>query len=120
MPETRAVLYAEDDGSAPLLVWLDRQPTKVQDKCIVRIDRLKTLGYELRRPDADFLREGVYELRAHYGRVNFRILYFLQQTVAVLSHGLTKEDRVPDQDIELALSRKHKYESDPERHTYRE
>ena len=120
MPETRVVFYAEDDGSSPLLVWLDQQRKKVQDKCIVRIERLASLGHELRRPEADFLRDGVYELRVRYGRVNYRILYFFHQAAAVVSHGLTKEDRVPDSDIELALSRKRKYELDPERHVYGE
>jgi len=120
MPETRVVLYADEDGSAPLLVWLDQQPKKVQDKCLVRIERLASMGYELRRPEADFLRDGVYELRVRHGRVNYRILYFFHQTAAVVAHGLTKEDKVPDPDIELALSRKRKYELDPERHTYRE
>jgi len=46
MPETSVVLYAEDDGSAPLLTWLDRQQNKVQDKCLVKIERLAELGHE--------------------------------------------------------------------------
>jgi len=120
MPETRVVFYAEDDGSSPLLVWLDQQEKKVQDKCLVRIERLARMGYELRRPEADYLRDGVYELRVRHGRVNYRMLYFFHQAVAVVSHGLTKEDKVPDPDIELALSRKRRYEMDPERHTYGE
>lgn len=37
MPETTVVFYAEDDGSAPLLTWLDQQHNKVQDKCLVKI-----------------------------------------------------------------------------------
>jgi hypothetical protein len=39
MPETEVLIFAEDDGSAPLLAWLDDLPAKVQDKCIVRIER---------------------------------------------------------------------------------
>ena len=63
MPETTVVFYADDDGSAPLLTWLDQQQRKVQDKCLVKIERLAELGHELRRPEADFLRDGIYELR---------------------------------------------------------
>ena len=63
MPETTVVFYADDDGSAPLLTWLDQQQRKVQDKCLVNIERLAELGHELRRPEADFLRDGIYELR---------------------------------------------------------
>ncbi|MHC4177493.1 MAG: type II toxin-antitoxin system RelE/ParE family toxin [Planctomycetota bacterium] len=76
MPETTVVFFAEDDGSAPLLTWLDQQETKVQDKCLVKVERLAELGHELRRPEADFLRDGIYELRVRYRRVNYRMLYF--------------------------------------------
>ena len=39
MPTTRVLIYAEEDGTAPLLDWLDAQPTKVQDKVFVREGR---------------------------------------------------------------------------------
>ena len=120
MPETTVVFYAEDDGSAPLLIWLDRQQSKVQDKCLVKIERLAELGYELRRPEADFLRDGVYELRVRYGRVNYRILYFFHEKMAVISHGLTKENVVPDADVDLTITRKGRFAQDPQRHTYEE
>ncbi len=56
MPRTEVVFYAEDDGTCPLLDWMDGLPQKAQDKCIVRIERLGEMGHELRRPEADFLR----------------------------------------------------------------
>jgi len=74
------------------LGWLDGLPAKVQTKCTERIDRLGELGHELRRPEADFLRDGIYELRASYQGVHYRILYFFAgKAVVVASHGLTKE-----------------------------
>jgi phage-related protein len=103
----------------PLLDWLDEQPSKVQAKCIDRIGRLEELGHELRRPEADFLRDGVYELRASYQRVHYRILYFfVGKAVVVVSHGLTKEQAVPAREIELALKRKALVESDFDRFTF--
>ena len=63
MPRTEVVLYAEDDGTCPLFEWMDDLPQKAQDKCIVRIERLGEMGHELRRPEADFLHDGIYELR---------------------------------------------------------
>jgi len=66
----------DDDGAAPLLDWLDVLPQKVQDKCIVRIERLSEQGHELRRPEADYLRDSIHELRIRHLRVNYRILYF--------------------------------------------
>ena len=114
------VIFTDDDGSTPLLEWLDQQPTKVQDKSIVRIDRLGEQGHELRRPEADYLRDGIYELRIRYLRVNYRILYFFHESQAVLSHGTIKEGKIPEQDIELALTRYLKFQKNPGKHTYRE
>ena len=73
--------------------WLDEQDRKVQYKCLVKIERLQELGYELRHPEADYLRDGIYELRGRHRSVNDRMLFHDQ--TAVISHGLTKEDVVP-------------------------
>ena len=120
MPVTTVVLFAKEDGSCPLLVWLDRMPVKVQSKCIVRIERLKEMGYELRRPEADFLRDGVSELRVSFQSVNYRILYFFHRRMAVISHGLTKEKEVPDREIELAIRHRELFAKDPAKYTYEE
>jgi phage-related protein len=84
-------------------------------------ERLAQFGHELRRPLADFLRDGVYELRIRKGRVNYRILYFFHgRNLAILGHALTKEDKVPKIDIERAIRRKKEFEADPQAHTYSE
>lgn len=120
MPKTEVVIFAEADGSAPLLGWLDKLPAKARIKCVERVQRLGQLGHEMRRPLADYLRGGVYELRVRHMRVNYRILYFFDRRRAVLSHGLTKEQRVPDREIERAARRMGQFRADPEKHTYRE
>ena len=95
MPKIDVVFYKEDDGSVPILEWLDSLQKKALDKCTVRIERLAEMGHELRRPEADFLRDGIYELRVGLQHVNFRILYFFHgRTAAVVSHGLMKEAQV--------------------------
>lgn len=58
------------------LEWFTRLPAKVQDKCYVRLERLRDMGHELRRPEADYLRDGIYELRASLHGIHYRILYF--------------------------------------------
>jgi len=120
MPITEVVLFVDDDGSAPLLEWFDGLPDKVTDKFIVRIGRLEECGHELRRPEADYLRDGVYELRVRHKRVNYRLLYFFHEGRAVLAHGIVKEGKVPDREIDRALGRRTRFELDPETHTYRE
>ena len=121
MPRTRVVFYKDREGNVPVLEWLDGLPARIQDKCVVKIERLRELGHELRRPEADLLRNGVYELRVGREGMNYRILYFFHGRVAaVLAHGLTKEQEVPVKDIERALERKRLFEQDPDGHTYRE
>ena len=121
MPVTRVVFYQDDDESVPVLEWLDSLPHKAQDKCFVRISRLAELGHELRRPEADLLRDKIYELRVGLQGINYRILYFFHgRQVAVLAHGIIKEREVPPKEIDKAIERKRKFELDPEKYTYRE
>ena len=78
------------------------------------------MGHELRRPEADFLRNGIYELRASYRGVNYRMLYFFAGLgIVVVSHGLIKDREVPPNEIDLASERKKKVESDFDRFTFK-
>ena len=73
------------------------------------------------RPEADFLRDGIYELRVSLQGVHYRILYFFLGTVAaVVSHGLIKERAVPPKEIDRAVERKKRFEVNPRKHTYEE
>lgn len=121
MPKTEVVFYRDDDQSAPLLEWFEGLPSKAQDKCRVRIECLKQFGHELRRPVADFLRDGIYELRVGLQGIHYRMLYFFHgKCAAVLSHGIIKEREVPPNEIDRAIERKKKFERDPKRHTHQE
>jgi phage-related protein len=121
MPKTSVVFYQEDAHSVPVLDWLDRLPAKAQDKCRIRIERLRDQGHELRRPEADYLRDGIYELRVGLQGINYRILYFFHGKVAaVLAHGIVKERAVPPREIDEAIRRNRRFELDPQGHTYKE
>ena len=76
MPRTRVLFYQEGDGTVPLLEWFDELSTKAQDKCRLRLERLRELGHELRRPEADSLRDGIFEHRSGLPGINGRMLYF--------------------------------------------
>ena len=121
VPKTRVALYRAEDGSCPFIDWFDKLPSKVQDKCYLRLERLREKGHELRRPEADFLRDGIYELRVSVGGVHHRILYFFHGTMAaVVSHGLVKERVVPPKEIDHAVECKKRFEANPVKHTYEE
>lgn len=120
MPETEIELFAEKDGSCPILEWMDTLHPNAQDKCIVKIERLKEMGHELRRPEADYLRDKIYELRAALRGIRYRMLYFFHSKKGIISHGLIKTgNKVLPKNIDLAIERKERYEKDPLKHTFR-
>lgn len=124
MPRAKVHFYMSGDGTVPVFDWLRQlrqQDRRGYAKCIVRIQRLAEEGHALRRPEADYLRDGIYELRARQGHVNYRILYFFHgQNVVILAHGMTTESEVPDGDIERARRRKVAFEENPKLHLYEE
>lgn len=121
MPHTKVIFYKDDDGSVPVLDWLKTLPSKAVAKCLVKIERLRERGHELRRPEADLLRDKIYELRIGLQGINYRVLYFFHGDVAaVLAHGITKERSVPSKEIERTIERKRRYELNPQKHTHEE
>ncbi len=124
MPATIIQLFRDDDGSVPFLEWLEnieRQNRKVYEKCRSYLQRLTDFGHELRRPTADLLRDGVYELRFAYLGVNYRILYgFVGKDLVLVSHGITKEKKVPAKEIDLACARLKKFGTNPKKYAVEE
>ncbi len=118
MPDTEVLFFKEDNGSCPVLDWLDTTQEKVHLKFLERIGRLGQVGHELQRPLAGTLRDGIYELRVNHMRVNYRLLHFFCGCKAVLSHGMKQESSVPDVENDRAIRRIREFEQSPDTHTY--
>jgi len=122
MPATKLIFFREAYGTAPVVEWLTqlrRENPRAYAKCRVRLMRLAEMGHELRRPEADYLRDGIYELRSRLGSVNYRVLYFFHgRNVAIVAHGLTKEDEVPNREIEQAIKRRTAFLASPTEHSF--
>ena len=93
MPRTRVILYREADGTVPVLKWLATLPAKGKAKCQERLEALRDFGHELRRPHADYLRDGIYELRAKWGGELSNAVLLPRKRAAVVSHGIVKQGR---------------------------
>ena len=123
MPAINIVFYQAQPGDSPVLDWLkeiNASNPKAYDKCRAAIARLALLGHELRRPEGDYLRDDIYELRIRSGSVNYRLLYFFHgRTVSVVAHGLTKEAVVPAASINQAIARKAAFTANPSAHTFK-
>jgi len=119
MPKTKVIVYQDKDSSVPLIKWLKKQPQKVQDKCAAMIELLTASGHELRRPYADYIDNGIYELRPTVKRVQYRILYcFVGKNVVLLTHGLVKTDKIPRAEIKRAIEYRNRFIQDPSLHGY--
>ncbi|MEK6543714.1 MAG: type II toxin-antitoxin system RelE/ParE family toxin [Elusimicrobiota bacterium] len=115
------VLFYKDKDGCPVMEWLDTLPPRAFVKGAMLIDRLKESGHALRRPEVDYLREHIYELRWKLGHTNYRILYFFHgQQAVILAHGLIKKEHIPDRDIDLAVQRSVRFLSAPEIHSHME
>jgi len=123
MPATEVWRFKDRKGEVPLKDWLEslqKNDPNAWIKCLQRITLLAEKGFELRRPLADYLRDAIYELRVRHGRKNYRMLYFFlasRRNVAVVSHGLEKEGRVPDEDIERAIKNKELVDLNSDKYT---
>ena len=119
MARVDVFFYREEEHTVPLIGWLDEIPAKAQQKCLARLQRLEEVGHDLRRPEADYLRDEIYELRASYQGVHYRMLYFFHGRAAVVvSHGTVKERAVPPSEVDLAVKRKKAFQHDPDKHAF--
>lgn len=99
------IYYKTWRGEIPALEFIDTLTVKVQSKIRKQILLLSYEGPKLKRPYADYLRDGIYELRVKFSPNEYRVLYFFyQRTNIILTHGFVKKsDRVPDSGIEKAI-----------------
>ena len=123
MPITKVVFYQDKKDDSPIVEWLSKIRKKDPKgflNCLARVEQLKMFGHELRRPAADYLQTGIYELRAKHRNVQYRLFYFFHgENIAVLDHGIIKEQSaIPQIDLKRALDRKKKFEQNPTQHTF--
>lgn len=120
MSAQAVALYANEDGCSPVVEWMDTLPSQIQDKCIVRIERLEKMGKALAVPECWQIKDAVYEMRVKTGALEYSILYFFAGEVAVIAHGCERRSDIPDADLAVVLNRQRYFCQNPEQHTYKE
>ena len=96
--------FVDHRGKAPVEEFIISLPAKERSKVFAYIHKLQHEGYNLRRPMADYLGNGIYELRPKANRIFF--FFFLKDSI-VLLHAIRKKTyAVPSSDLELCLKRK--------------
>jgi hypothetical protein len=109
------VIFYQERGSCPAWEWLAELVPDARSKCLLALRSLARSGPALRRPRADRVLPGMYELRIKHRGLNLRLLYFFhRRTVVVIVGGFAKQQsRIPLQELRAAVDRRTRFESDP-------
>jgi len=101
-------VFIDERGHSPVLEFLESLAAKEMAKASAYIGELKRQGHNLRRPLADYIGHGIYELRPGANRVFY---FFFMGNTAILLHAIRKKtDKLPQRDIELCVKRKRQAE----------
>jgi phage-related protein len=104
-----AYYFVDEDGRRLVKDFINSLTKKEQAKVYAYITELKDQGNNLRRPMADYLRNGIYELRPRDNRIFY---FFYLRDRAVLVHAIKKHvNRIPAHDLKLCVNRKMKVEA---------
>jgi phage-related protein len=110
MARLQAVFYRAADGSEPVDEFIealggpDRQAAI--DFQIGRLNMLTPTNPHLPFPHSSQVEGELRELRCHYGRELYRVLYRRSGNLLVLLHMFRKDtDRLPPREIEIAKQR---------------
>jgi len=102
--------YVNKKGEAPVEEFLDSLPEKERAKALAYIDELKIQGHNMKRPMADYIDYGIYELRPKDNRIFY--FFFLRKN-AVMLHAIRKKTKkIPVSDLKVCLKRKSEVEKE--------
>ncbi|MPZ15903.1 MAG: hypothetical protein GEU73_16025 [Chloroflexi bacterium] len=105
----QAIYYRAADGSEPVSDYIDTLNPRCQAALDNQIDRLNMLEADdppLPFPHSSQIEGELRELRCHYGRELYRILYRRSENLFVLLHMLRKTTgAIPEADKRIARER---------------
>ena len=106
------VFYERANGEVPAQEFLDSLPIKLREKTLRSLALLQELGPQLRGEEAEYIRDGLFELRTQFGSDITRIIYFffVGRKIVVTSGFIKKSQKTPRREIERALRCKRDWE----------
>lgn len=109
MANFQAVYYRDADGAEPVSEFIGELGGAAAAALVQQIGRLNLLNDavpHLPFPHSSQIDGELRELRCHYGRDLYRVLYRRSERLIVLLHAISKRSRnVPAADIRLAKQR---------------
>jgi phage-related protein len=109
MTNLQAVYYRNRDGHEPVRAFIDTLDEDEQAALDNQIDRLNMLSDNLPHlpfPHSSQVEGELRELRCHYGRRLYRVLYRRSDRLMVLLHVFAKRSaKIPEREIDIARDR---------------
>lgn len=104
--------YGKDDGAEPAREFIESLDAKMIAKIIRVTELLERNGPLVRMPYSEYLRDGIFEIRAKQGSDIVRVLYFfVSGSKIILTNGFVKKSqKTPGTEIEKAIKYKLDYE----------
>ena len=105
------IYYETEDGECPVKDFILTRSLNNRAKILNIISLLEKKGPNLPRPFADYLENGIHELRIKLSGEQIRILYFFcYRDFIILTHPLHKTmDKVPKLEIDRAKNYRSDY-----------
>ncbi|MFW6282617.1 MAG: type II toxin-antitoxin system RelE/ParE family toxin [Minisyncoccales bacterium] len=95
------------NGNDPIENFIDNLEKEDAAKVIDRLEMLNKYGLSLGPPYIKQLQNHeLWEFRVSYRRNQYRIIFFLYNDFIVLLHGFKYKDKIPENEIKIALERK--------------
>lgn len=100
-------MLGDEKGSCPVEEFLGSLPDEHIGKVLQLIQMLVERGPNLPFPYSSQVEGKLRELRAHYGRIQYRVLYYGDvRGVFILLHAFRKQTaQIPEREKRLALQR---------------
>jgi phage-related protein len=96
--------FVDERGGKPIKEFIRALPKNERAKILAYVIELKRQGNNLRRPMADYLGNGIYELRPKDNRIFY---FFYLRDNAILVHAIKKyTKRIASRDLQLCIKRK--------------
>ena len=98
--------FYTDNGQEPVRDFLLSLSPKPRGKVLQAIQILSEFGVNLPFPYLSQVEGRLRELRTHYGRSQYRVLYYDANQVFVLLHAFQKQSqKLPKREIRIAMER---------------
>ena len=112
MSQFEIIFYTKEDGTQPAREFMNGLSLKMRARVAKIVAMLQEYGGQVRMPYSEYLKDGIFQIRAQQEGNIVRVLYFFWDgKKVILTNGFTKKtNKMPSAEIERAKRYKADYE----------